>query len=241
MRNILLASAAVAALSTGAVAADLPARVPAVAPAPIFVGVNWTGFYVGVQGGYVTSRVRHSFSNGAPTDNSDPDGFFGGIHAGYNMQSGSIVYGIEADVNASDLRGSYQNVTGLASAGSARSDWNASLRGRLGVAFDRALIYATGGVAVAEWRYRGGPALPVTSGFNDTQVGWTIGAGIQYAINNNWSVRGEYRYTDFGDIRGALNPGFPAVNMRVSTQTHTFLAGLSYRFGGPAGAVVAKY
>jgi outer membrane immunogenic protein len=192
---------------------------------------QWTGLYVGLQGGYLWGDAGHSFSNGAPSDNSDPDGFIGGGHIGYNLQSGSIVYGIEADIEGGDVGGSFTNLTGLSSTGAVDLNWQGSLRARLGVVHGSMLFYATGGWAFGDFDFSGGPAPgPACCGYSETLNGWTIGGGIEWALSKNLTTRFEYRYTDFGRASGDLAPGYVGVIMPVELETHAIRAGLSYKF-----------
>ncbi len=247
MRKLFLSTVAAAAvLSSGAFAADLPVRGPAVAPAPIFVGMNWTGFYIGAQIGYSWGESTHDFRDLAgvifpfsSNRNTSPDGFFGGLHAGYNHQIGSLVLGIEGDIEATGARGSFTFANGDRYRTS--SDWQGSLRARVGVAFNRALLYVTGGVAFAEVNdsvLNFGANTTVRS--SHTAAGWTIGGGLEYAITNNWTARAEYRYRDLGNHRYNTAPAFDG-SLQYDYKDHSVRVGLSYLFGGPAGPVVAKY
>ena len=138
-----------------------------------------------------------------------------------------------------------------------KADIQGSIRGRVGVAFDRVLIFATGGVAfggfntdvsLSTFDATGAPFFASASRSN-TRVGWTVGGGIEYAITNNWSVRAEYRFTDFGTINealfsGQLNAVFPGAsivgNRRI--QQNQVQAGFDYKFDLWAPPpVVAKY
>ncbi len=185
-RKILLSTAAVVAMSGAALAADLPTtKGPPVyaPPPPIF---TWTGIYIGGQVGYEFGRA-YPATTGFNFPAYSPDGVVGGGHVGYNYQFGQFVAGVEGDVNGSSYRGN----NGI---GASKDPIDGSVRGRLGYAWDRALIYATGGVAFGDFNH--------SNVFGDSnwagQVGWTAGGGVEYAIDNNWSVRAEYRYTDFG-------------------------------------------
>ncbi len=117
--------------------------------------------------------------------------------------------------------------------------WQGSLRLRAGVAFDRVLLCATGGLAFNNRRYTFGTvAAPSVFAHTASTWGWTLGAGLEYAINNNWSARGEYRYSQYPGKTTA----FPAIVDRVGKYaTHTFRIGLSYSFRPRAEPVVAKY
>src|SRR3712207_6646850 len=149
MKNILLSSAAFLGLTVGAMAADLPSRVaPApVAAVPVF---TWTGFYVGVQAGYAWSSTSTAFTGagGVTAGELEGEGFVGGAHVGYNYQIGSFVVGLEADLEGVGSDDDFVGVR-FSDGSTLRAESDVSLQGslrtRLGVAFDRALIYATGG------------------------------------------------------------------------------------------------
>jgi outer membrane immunogenic protein len=203
--GLLAATAITTAGLSAASAADLPSRV---APAPVFAPVpvfTWTGFYVGVNAGYGwhnDSNDRSVFVPGGAvgpgsvagtiTFNDDNnDGFVGGGQIGYNYQFGSFVVGVEADIQWADLGGSNGTATFPGSwatgyafepAGAAGGvDWFGTVRARAGVAFDRALIYATGGFA-----YGGADDNnDFFSNNDDIRTGWTLGAGAEYAFTNN--------------------------------------------------------
>ena len=258
-RNILLSSAALAALSTASLAADLPARKTAPAPivAPIF---TWTGFYVGAQvgAGWTSNKVTDSIgATVVGTGSLNTNGVVGGLHAGYNLQSGAFVYGIEADLELAGLNKSsnalfavpggalFAGVYGLSS----KTDWQGSVRGRLGYAAGPALFYVTGGVAFANvktgYTSAAGGALAAGSySFSDTRAGWTLGGGLEYAFNSNWSARVEYRYTDFGsftDVTAAAPVTFwSGENIKHKYTEQAVRVGLTYRFSTPS-AVVARY
>ena len=233
MRHVL-ASSVIAAATFGVIslqaasAADMPAPVYKAAP-PAW---SWTGCYVGVQVGYGWGRTRHDFDNGAPSDTSNTTGALGGGHLGCNYQTANIVFGVEGDIEGANLNGTFTNLTGITSTGSARMKADASVRGRVGVAFDRSLLYATGGWAWARFDFGGGPApAPPCCGYSANETGWTAGAGWQYAFTNNLSGRVEYRYTDFRSVVGPLPPTFPGVNMPTKSSFNAIRAGLSLSFG----------
>lgn len=234
MKKILLASAAVAALSTTAFAADLPSRKgPPVAPVyvPAF---TWTGFYVGIQGGYGWGRSSGTISApiGVPVlaYGYDAKGGVIGGHVGYNYQfTQNLVAGIEGDLEWVGVKDSVTNAA-LGLTHRTKLDWQGSVRGRLGVAFDRVMVYATGGVAFADikrnlYTFPGGVNLLSNS---DTRAGWTIGGGIEYAVTNNVTMRGEYRYTDYG--RNTASDAGLGIADNSKYHSHTIRAGLSYKF-----------
>src|SRR6185503_17792061 len=164
MKKILLASVALFGFAGAASAADLPVR--AAPPAPIIAAVpvfTWTGFYVGVNAGYGWNANDSITVGGLTFDLDDEGGFVGGAQAGYNYQIGSFVVGLEGDIQYADFGGDDRfdfDGDGILDDDFNTSDWFGTVRARAGVAFDRALIYATGGFA-----------------FADNATGWTVGGG----------------------------------------------------------------
>lgn len=209
--RLLLATALFTALSAGAHAAD--AGMP-MEEAP--VTFNWTGFYVGVQGGYGWSDydVYSDFLSLGTT--TDGDSGFAGVMAGFNYQMDSFVLGAEADINKSWDDPSI-TLGGFAIEGDL--EWFGSVRGRAGVAFDRTMVYATGGVAFARLKYD----TPIGDGDLDF-TGWTLGAGVEHAMTDNVLLRGEYRYYDFGDDVA------PLATTTIEPTMHTISVGVAYKF-----------
>jgi outer membrane immunogenic protein len=237
IRQTLFAGAALAALTLAAQAADLPSRKEAplyVPPPPVF---TWSGVYIGGQIGYEFGRDFAFIPGGAgPGVGYSPTGVIGGAHIGYNWQMAQFVFGLEGDVNGAAYRG-----TGVGLAGttlSQRIPVDGSVRGRLGYAFDRVLLYATGGAAFAAIQDTYLTAPGAFASQSRSRVGWTVGGGLEYAVTNNWSIRAEYRYTDYG--RYTDTPfGVPVINHPTD---HRVMAGFSYKFDMFAPApIVAKY
>jgi outer membrane immunogenic protein len=154
------------------------------------------------------------------------------------------VFGLEGDVNGAGYQGSGFNNAGIVQH-STREDIQGSVRGRIGVAWDRALVYATGGVAIGSLH---NSYLNTSDGrgdaFDTTRVGWTVGGGIEYGVTNNWSIRAEYRYTDYGHYNDFLaNSTLGTVTARKRETDNMVTAGFSYKFDtfAPPGPIVAKY
>ncbi|MGU9981222.1 outer membrane protein [Phreatobacter sp. HK31-P] len=240
MKKLLLATTALVAFAAGAHAADLGSPRMPIAAAVVAPAYNWTGFFVGAQVGYEWARFARVTSGGF-ANAYNGSGLMGGLHAGYNWQGASpLVVGVIADIEAAGVSGNDAGVGGTFDRG--RINWQGSLRARLGFAADRALFYATGGLAFGGLSFTNDVGA-LANTFSQTRVGWTAGAGIEYAVNPNWSVGLEYRYTDFGRTS---SPGFPAAlpngnaGFRTTTTSHAVRATLSYHFvtGGP---VVARY
>jgi outer membrane immunogenic protein len=265
MKRILLSSIAILGISGAALAADLPARTmaPAFEPSP-FAGApifTWTGFYGGVNAGYAWAGARANsftipmgtFDNGATTggtvtyDGKDNrGGFTGGGQLGYNYQFGQFVVGVETDVQYVGLKRS--NATALVPAGFPASytappigggvDWFGTLRGRAGYAFDRALVYGTGGLAYGN--ASDNRVFPFGKG-NDTRIGWVAGAGVDYAVTNNVIVGLEGLYVDLqrsgrtGNGGSYVNAGGTRVPVTVdrkdnSNQFGVVRARMNYKF-----------
>lgn len=253
MKKLLLSTAAIL-VAAPALAADLPRRTAAAAPAPapVFTQVvSWQGLYVGAQLGYAWGEAETIYT--APpalvgVGVVETEGLIGGLHAGYNWQRGSLVYGLEADVEYANTDGSaivtLPPATTVLGAVAVENQLRGSLRARFGFAFDRALLYVTGGLAVGkiEAAFAAPAGTPVASG-SDWRFGWTVGAGVEYALSSNWSARLEYRYTDFGDFNLTLPTGViaGATSANIDTTEHAVRVGVSYRFGGPVRPVVARY
>jgi outer membrane immunogenic protein len=267
-RKLLLASVgAIALTGSAAFAADLPSRAPPpvyLPPPPIF---TWTGIYIGGQVGYAWGNGSNNFNGFDPFFNGGqgvflnssvggtPNGVIGGGHVGYNYQINQWVLGLEGTVDGTSLSNTAVATFPDGSSLNAHSnaDIQGSIRGRLGVAWDRALIYATGGVAFGGFNtnvsFNGNGAAGVpffaNGSVSSTRTGWTVGGGIDYAVTNNWSIFAEYRYTNFGSIRennfGALPIGFVFNGSRQLNQNQVQV-GFSYKFDlYTPPPVVSKY
>jgi len=211
-----------------AAAADFPVKARAPMQAEIY---NWTGIYVGGHAGYSRGTLT---SNSDSTIDHAPDGIVGGVHIGANWQWNWIVLGIETDLALSNIDGEDSTTAvGFNADVDSRMKYLGTVRGRLGVAIDRTLIYATGGYAYSEIDARvrvsvGG--IPIVSGSDQISLqGWTIGAGIEQAVTNNLIVRLEYLYVDFGTTTSVVNLGFPFQD-QFQWQSHIARAALSWKF-----------
>jgi outer membrane immunogenic protein len=230
-RKLAISGAALLAAGGAAIGADLPTR-KGPPLAPVVAPYNWTGFYLGADVGGAWGSGRQTFSNGAPTGDSNPGGVIGGGYVGYNQQFSQFVVGLEGDVAASSVKGSFVNLSGIGSVGGASFDWEGAIRARAGMAWDRALVYVAGGVAFADFAYKGGPAPgPACCGFSDSRAGFTIGGGVEYAFTDNLIARVEYRFNDFGAAQGGLSPIFPTVIAKVNNDYSEVRAGLEWKFG----------
>ncbi len=246
----LIGSLAGIGLSAGtvAMAADLPVVPP---PPPVF---SWTGPYVGLHvGGAVagTTTVSGTTLAGTPVNASfNRDGVFGGLHLGYNIQAGAFVIGLQGEYNFAGVTGN--STAGIFALSSALRQFG-SVDGRIGLAFNRWLIYGIGGFAYADQRHSiVTGAFDLTRDYAANEYGWDVGGGVEYALTNNWTARVEYRYYNWGskgftDTVFNASPalGIPVVAFHKTTETmHTIRAGLTYKFAwppAPAAPVVTRY
>jgi outer membrane immunogenic protein len=219
MKRLLIASTALVAFSAGALAADLPVRsepAPFVPMAPAF---TWTGFYAGVNAGFAWG----DFTGTGGRLFDDADGFVGGGQLGYNVQFGQFVVGLESDLQWTNFEADRLATTALPVGSDAQLDWFGTTRARAGVAFDRTLVFGTGGLA-----YGGAEvALPGIASDDNTHVGWSLGAGVEHAFTNNLTAKVEYLYTDLDDESYNLGAqGTPSAGAEFSTVR----GGLNYKF-----------
>jgi len=210
-------------LATPSFGADLPRKAPRYyAPA---AGFSWSGFYVGINGGYGWGT---STWGAAPitTDNLHPNGWLAGGTVGYNLQTGVWVWGVEGDFDFSTIKASGVGTGLCAGAGcETRNRWLATARGRVGYAWDRFLPYVTGGAAFGDIKMTvNNTGLSETK----TQIGWTVGGGVEYAFMGAWSAKVEYLYVDLGV------PSCSAATCGVATdvafRTNIVRGGINYRF-----------
>jgi outer membrane immunogenic protein len=199
-------------------------------PLPVY---TWTGFYAGVQGGWSGIDDKQALSSptfALPVHDSPDGGVFGG-HAGYNFQAGKIVFGVEGDFEGNTTDSKFVIGTPFVNTtGSERLEWQASVRGRLGWAVDRALLYGTGGWAVGQFSDKYNTAgTTFHETVDSTRNGWTLGGGIEYALGHNLSARVEYRYTDWGNHTNHLNVFLapPGISKDEITE-QTVRVGISY-------------
>jgi outer membrane immunogenic protein len=197
---LLVATSAIS-ISGSALAADLPAPVQPAAPIAYVPPFSWTGFYIGGELGWI--RTDPEYTTGAVllgtpfvvSATTGKDGLSYGILAGYNYQIGNVVLGIEGDLQGWTVgKIRYTSITGDFL--TAHSKWGGSVRGRLGYAADRLLLYVSGGAAFISSE-TSIPTTGISFGGDDTRVGWTVGAGIDYAFANNWFTGLEYRYSQY--------------------------------------------
>jgi outer membrane immunogenic protein len=208
----------------------------------------WAGGYLGIQGGIAHHDAffnnKDNFANSDLDEGKKTGGTVGGL-LGYNWQQGSFIYGVEGDWNwigATAARNFFVNFGNDPASSSYDVDWLATLRGRVGLAFDSTLVYVTGGVAFGHVK----DSFEVTSATsarlasftqNKTKVGWTAGVGVEHMFSPHWTARAEFRYVDLGttavacssatNFNGCVSFGYRGT---FSNTLKLGLVGLAYKF-----------
>ncbi|MDO9382788.1 MAG: autotransporter outer membrane beta-barrel domain-containing protein [Hyphomicrobiaceae bacterium] len=250
MKKFLLGTVGLVALGIAAPAsaADMAAR-PYTKAAPMIAAVyDWTGFYVGVNGGWGSSRKTWDAVTAAGTfilteGSHDATGGTVGGQIGYRWQASQWVFGLEAQGNWADFQGSNVSLINGLFTNNTRVDAFGLFTGQVGVAFNNALLYVRGGAAVTSDRYRTyftGTSVLAANTVDDTRWGAVVGVGLEYGFSPNWSLGINYdhmfmqdkTYT-FTDTTGAF-----FINNRIRQDVDLVTARINYRWGGP---VVAKY
>jgi outer membrane immunogenic protein len=249
MKRILFTtvSLGVLGLMSPALGADLPTYMKA-APvaAPMY---DWSGFYVGAFGG--GGMGNHNYNNAPPPGfapfliNYDSTGGIGGGEVGYNLQSGSWVFGVEgtgfwSGIKGSDLTQFNAGTLPIAAIDQTNLRWGATLRARGGIAVDRLLLFFTGGWAYGDIVHTStAPGFPIDQ-YTNKQSGLVAGGGIAYAFTNNLIGKFEYSYYNFGRYDRPGNPLTPNGQLpyTVDSSYSVITVGLDYKFGGP---IVARY
>ena len=226
MKRVVLAGISALAVVTmmgAANAADIQRRQAMPTKAPAYVAAyNWTGMYVGVNGG---GGFGHSTWSGATgTSGFNTTGGVVGGTIGYNYQMNQAVFGLEGDIDWSNIHGSTTTAPCTTMSCETRNSWLGTARGRIGYAFDRFMPFVTGGAAFGDVK-----ASPVGfAGVRDARVGWTLGGGLEAAIAGPWTAKVEYLYVDLGKTNCPV--GSCAVSTDVNFHTNLVRAGLNYRF-----------
>jgi outer membrane immunogenic protein len=243
MKKLVLAATAFAALAAPALAADLPQR--AYVPAPVMVApvYDWSGFYLGANGGYGSNRACWgSFAAGLVPEgcNSKSGGVFGG-QGGYRAQFGQFVVGVEAEGDWANLRASVPSVLVPGGISSAKVTSVGLFTGQIGYAANAALFYLKGGAALANNNFLVQNAAGVGLYYATShKVGATVGVGFEYGFTPNWSAGIEYDRLMMGNANNSFSvpAGAAAVANTISQNIDMVTVRVNYKFGGP---VVARY
>ena len=246
MRHFAFVAAAlcsIAVIASEASAADLAANPYTKAPPMAEAVYNWTGFYIGANSGYGWGKTTTVDTIVGALTTHDPSGGWAGGQIGYNWQTGGWMFGLEADGDWADIRGSAPCPNRAFGCGSSTSAL-ASFRGRIGYAAGPVLFYGTGGLGYANTNYNefsvagAIPPAGATASYTTDRWGYALGAGIEYGFAPNWSAKLEYMHYSFDS--STAPPGTLAVADPVSLSLciDTIKAGINFRFGGP---ITARY
>ena len=249
-KNLLLAAVSLVAITATApaLAADLAARPYTKAPAMIATVYDWSGFYIGINGGgasaHTTWDQRAPLVGGEGSHNAT-GGTVGG-QVGYRVQSAQWVFGVEGQGNWADFSG--DNVSGLTGfTDRSKIDSFGLITGQIGYAWNSVLFYVKGGAAVVGDRYdiyaaAGTPGAGTRlATADDTRWGGTVGAGLEFGFAPNWSVGLEYDHIFLSNQNRTLTTvpgGFPFQTDRITQDVDMGLVRLNYKFGGP---IIARY
>lgn len=219
-------------------AADLPAAPPPMPPVvtapPVY---DWTGFYIGVNGGGTFANLSETvtivggpLAGSSATGSSSGNSFLGGGQVGFNWQVDRAVFGIEGDFDGSGLNGKNNPNTGISS--TIKWPWTATIRGRVGAAFDRLLVYGTAGAAFTDASANvTAPGFGTLYNASQVDTGWTAGVGLETAFAPNWIARVEYLYVDTQlSLSGALTGSGGNLNYSGPLKQNIVRGGISYKF-----------
>lgn len=245
MKKFVLAVIASTLVASAAQAADLPARVYTKAPAVVApVAYDWSGLYIGVQGGGIWSHIDADFTGagGGVFGHRNIDGTLLGGTLGVNWQRGNFVFGVEGDYAWADLDAS-NPCPNPAFACRSKLDSFGTARARLGWAYNTALFYVTGGAAFGDQRIETinlagtatAPSGTAVNGSSHFNTGWTAGGGFEWGLTPNISVKAEALYFDLGRDTYAVDTGNI---IRAREDGFILRGGLNYRFNW-GGAVFA--
>jgi outer membrane immunogenic protein len=225
MKRLVLAGIGALAVVTTmgpANAADIARRQAMPTKAAYVQAYNWTGAYVGINGGVGFGNSTWTAPGGS-TGFNVAGGVVGGT-LGYNYQMGQAVFGLEGDIDWSNIHGSTSNGICTGVTCETRNNWLATARGRVGYAFDRFMPFVTGGAAFGDIK-----ATQVGLGSQTTtKAGWTLGGGVEAAIAGPWTAKLEYLYVDLG--KGSCGLAVCGVATDVTFHTNLVRAGINYRF-----------
>jgi outer membrane immunogenic protein len=244
MKKLMLVTASLFALGAAApaVAADLAARPYTKAPPMIQAAYDWSGFYIGINGGGATSHNSWDLVGGFSEGSHDATGGTVGGQVGYRWQQGPLVFGVEAQGNWADFTGDNVSNVFLADRNKTKIDAFGLFTGQVGYAWNNTLLYVKGGAAVTDNKYTivGAATNAFIASTTDTRWGGTVGVGVEYAFAPNWSFGVEYDHLFMSSsTQNFTTPAGVFVGSdSIKQDVDLFTARVNYKFGGP---IVARY
>ena len=239
MKKFLFGTLGFVAMAAPAVAADLPAQTYKAPPPMLAPMYYWTGFYIGGNGGYGSSRNCWGIVPVAGTIipdgcNTASGGVIGG-QIGYRWQTGPAVFGFEAQGDWASLRSSQVSLFDPTLTDRSKVDSFGLFTGQIGYAWNAALLYVKGGAAVTSNHFDQFNALGVVNFESSTRWGGTVGVGLEYGFAPNWSVGVEYDHLFMGTANNSFSvpAGAAAILNQISQDVDLVTLRVNYKFGGP--------
>jgi outer membrane immunogenic protein len=248
MKKFLLSAAVALCAASPAMAADMAVKAMPMAPIPLLY--DWSGFYIGANGGWGESRncwgyvpVAGAVIREGCADRSG--GLFGG-QIGYRWQASQWVFGLEAQGDWADFHSSRVSIINPAFSTAVKTDGIGLFTGQIGYAWNATLLYVKGGAAVTSNRYDifttlGGVGVGSAS---STRWGGAVGVGLEYGFAPNWSLGVEYDHLFMGDANNSFsvaNPIIAGAANRISQDVDMVTLRINYRFGGYGAPIAARY
>ena len=239
MKKFLFGMLGFVAMAAPAVAADLPAQTYKAPPPMLAPMYYWTGFYIGGNGGYGSSRNCWGIVPVAGTIipdgcNTASGGVIGG-QIGYRWQTGPAVFGFEAQGDWASLRSSQVSLFDPTLTDRSKVDSFGLFTGQIGYAWNAALLYVKGGAAVTSNHFDQFNALGVVNFESTTRWGGTVGVGLEYGFAPNWSAGVEYDHLFMGTANNSFSvpAGAAAILNQISQDVDLVTLRVNYKFGGP--------
>ena len=248
MKKIVISAAVAMSLATPALAADMAVKAPPPAPLPVIY--DWSGFYIGANGGWGQSHSCLDFVTAVGTVASgcgDRSGGVAGGQIGYRWQTNQFVFGLEAQGDWANLRNTRVSLLNPTLSTTAKTDGIGLFTGQLGWAWNASLLYVKGGAAVTSNHldvFDNITGLGLFSASN-TRWGGTVGVGYEYGFAPNWSVGVEYDHLWMGNANNSFSVADPrlaaVLNDRISQDVDMVTVRVNYRFGGYGGGYAPRY
>ena len=246
MKKFFIAAAVALGLATPALAADMPMKAAPMAPLPVIY--NWSGFYIGANGGWAQSHNCWDFLvvTVVPGSCWDQSGGVIGGQVGYRWQTGGFVFGLEAQGDWADISASRISLINPAFSTQVKVESLGLFTGQIGWAWNAALLYVKGGAAVTDNRFDivTTACCATVASASSTRWGGALGVGFEYGFTPNWSFGVEYDHLFMGNSNNSftiVNPIVAGAVNRISQDVDMVTLRLNYRFGGYGAPIAARY